>query len=113
MVAQAMSAFIEDAKGAHCALCFAADEPFFAGHFPQHPLVPGVMLVAAAVRLAGLWRRRDVKLHTIVDSRFYDEVRPNDEVLLSMTESDGVYVVEVKRGEKVCAVITLTVEDVA
>lgn len=111
MVAQAMSAFKYDAERAQCALRFAADEPFFAGHFPQHPLVPGVMLVAAAVRLAGLWRRRDSKLNTIVDSRFYDEVRPNDEVLLSMTETQGVYVVEVKRGEKMCAVMTLTVED--
>jgi 3-hydroxyacyl-[acyl-carrier-protein] dehydratase len=33
---------------------FAADTPFFAGHFPGAPLVPGVILAEALAQTAGL-----------------------------------------------------------
>ena len=33
---------------------FAADTPFFAGHFPSAPLVPGVILAEALAQTAGL-----------------------------------------------------------
>ena len=34
------------------ALCFAAGHPAFAGHFPGRPLVPGVLLLDAALHAA-------------------------------------------------------------
>lgn len=30
------------------------NEPFFAGHFPGHPIMPGVLIVEALAQLAGL-----------------------------------------------------------
>lgn len=33
---------------------FAAEEPFFRGHFPGQPLVPGVILTEALAQTAGL-----------------------------------------------------------
>ncbi len=30
------------------------NEPFFQGHFPQHPIMPGVLVVEALAQLAGL-----------------------------------------------------------
>jgi 3-hydroxyacyl-[acyl-carrier-protein] dehydratase len=32
----------------------AANEPFFAGHFPGRPIVPGVLLIEALAQIAGL-----------------------------------------------------------
>lgn len=34
-------------------LTFAPDHPVFAGHFPGQPMVPGVMLLDAALQAAG------------------------------------------------------------
>jgi 3-hydroxyacyl-[acyl-carrier-protein] dehydratase len=33
--------------------CFTAEEPFFAGHFPGHPVVPGVILIEALAQTLG------------------------------------------------------------
>ncbi|MDH4172976.1 MAG: 3-hydroxyacyl-ACP dehydratase [Betaproteobacteria bacterium] len=35
-------------------LCFAASHPAFAGHFPGAPVVPGALLLAAALEALGL-----------------------------------------------------------
>lgn len=35
------------------------DEPFLRGHFPGHPLMPGVLLVEAAAQLAGTVAQSD------------------------------------------------------
>ena len=37
-------------------LCFAAGHPAFAGHFPGRPMVPGVLLLDAALHAATLAR---------------------------------------------------------
>ena len=41
-------------ESALCRKTFAADEPFFRGHFPGDPLVPGVLLAEALAQTAGL-----------------------------------------------------------
>ena len=35
------------------------DEPFLSGHFPGHPLMPGVLLIEAAAQLAGTVAQSD------------------------------------------------------
>ena len=37
------------------------NEPFFNGHFPQHPIMPGVLIIEAMAQAAGpptVWRKR-------------------------------------------------------
>src|SRR5688572_9069538 len=38
------------------------DEPFLRGHFPGHPLFPGVLLVEAAAQLAGTIAQSDPQI---------------------------------------------------
>ena len=38
------------------------DEPFLRGHFPGHPLMPGVLLIEAAAQLAGTVAQSDPNL---------------------------------------------------
>ncbi len=38
------------------------DEPFLAGHFPGHPLFPGVLLVEAVAQLAGVIAQSDPQI---------------------------------------------------
>ncbi len=38
------------------------DEPFLRGHFPEDPLMPGVLLVEAAAQLAGTIAQSDPKI---------------------------------------------------
>ncbi len=77
-------------ESARCAKTFPADAPFFQGHFPGDPLVPGVLLTEALAQTAGIaagrpgaaWRLSAVKM-----MKFLEPVRPDQLVQLSATKS--------------------------
>lgn len=68
------------------------DEPFFQGHFPAYPVMPGVLVIEAMAQVAGLLTmlsavaRRDgtqlVLFAGIDDARFKRQVVPGDTLLL-------------------------------
>jgi len=45
------------------------DEPFLRGHFPDHPLMPGVLLIEAAAQLAGTVAQSDPGISPLLDLR--------------------------------------------
>ncbi len=64
---------------------FSADEPFFRGHFPGDPLVPGVILTEALAQTAGIAAGepgRDFRLSAIRGMKFLRAVRPAEEIAL-------------------------------
>ena len=44
-----------DDRSIECEKTFTGDEFFFAGHYPGHPLVPGVLLCEAAMQAGAVW----------------------------------------------------------
>lgn len=74
-----------------CAKTFRADEFFFQGHYPDYPLVPGVILVeaamqAGAVLVSSIPLDGGVPVATRVnDVKFKKMIRPGDTVKLEVT----------------------------
>lgn len=69
-----------------CAKTFSPDEPFFRGHFPGDPLVPGVILAEALAQTAGLaagQTGRTFRLTAVKGMKFLQAVRPLDAIVLT------------------------------
>lgn len=71
--------------------CVTVNEPFFAGHFPGHPVMPGVLLLEAMAQAAGLLAKGSMTedttnkvtyLMAIDNARFRRPVVPGDRVEL-------------------------------
>ena len=69
---------------------FAADDPIFAGHFPDNPLVPGVILTEALAQTAGIAAASGYPdaakplflLSAIRSMKFLRAVRPGEQIEL-------------------------------
>jgi 3-hydroxyacyl-[acyl-carrier-protein] dehydratase len=69
-----------------------ANEPFFAGHFPDFPVMPGVLIVEAMAQVAGVLvlkqiadRKSKLVLLAGVDgAKFRKPVRPGDQLRMEM-----------------------------
>ncbi len=68
------------------------NEPFFAGHFPHRPVMPGVMIIEALAQAAGILAFRTVGVFPDEHSRFFfvgidkarfrKPVEPGDQLVL-------------------------------
>ena len=69
-----------------------ANEPFFSGHFPEFPVMPGVLIVEAMAQVAGIlvlrqMEDRDSKLvflASIEEAKFRRPVLPGDQLRIEM-----------------------------
>src|SRR5579871_4072620 len=68
------------------------NEPFFAGHFPDYPVMPGVLIIEAMAQVAGVLvlsgipdRKNKLVLLAGVDgAKFRKPVRPGDQLRIEM-----------------------------
>src|SRR5450432_62487 len=71
-----------------------ANEPFFAGHFPDYPVMPGVLVVEAMAQVAGVLvlksmpdrKSKVVLLASIENAKFRRPVRPGDQLRIEMID---------------------------
>ena len=67
---------------------FSKNEYFFEGHFPQNPIVPGVIIVEAMAQTAGIvvsyklreFKEKSVLFMSVNKAKFRKPILPNDEV---------------------------------
>jgi 3-hydroxyacyl-[acyl-carrier-protein] dehydratase len=75
---------------AECETTFEREDPMFAGHFPDNPLVPGVILTEALAQTAGVAAaaaypeesRPRFLLSAIRQMKFFQAVRPGQRIVL-------------------------------
>ncbi len=70
------------------------NEPFFAGHFPGHPVMPGVLVIEALAQASAILAYRTPGSHSgegalflfagIDNARFRRQVGPGDQLLLEV-----------------------------
>jgi len=86
------------------AITLAPDAPYFAGHFPGRPILPGVVELALMAEAAAHLAGRDAPLHTIPYARLRHVVVPGDRLELGVRKSAaGRIRVDVTRGDAVVA----------
>jgi beta-hydroxyacyl-ACP dehydratase FabZ len=63
--------------------CVTINEPFFVGHYPEHPIMPGVLIVESMAQVGGflLLHRVKEKLNKVVYFLRIDKVRFRHPVL--------------------------------
>src|SRR5215813_1628755 len=68
------------------------NEPFFVGHFPDFPVMPGVLIVEAMAQVAGVLvlnsmpdrKNKLVLLAAVEEAKFRRPVRPGDQLRMEM-----------------------------
>ncbi len=70
------------------------NEPFFTGHFPQRPVMPGVLIVEAMAQATGLLAYASSQVQPsehdlyylvgIDDARFKQPVQPGDQIIIEV-----------------------------
>lgn len=69
------------------------NEPFFSGHFPDFPVMPGVLIVEAMAQVAGVLvlsqiqdrKSKVVLLASIEEAKFRKPVTPGDQLRIEMS----------------------------
>jgi 3-hydroxyacyl-[acyl-carrier-protein] dehydratase len=87
---------LECVSGKHCVALknVTFNEPFFPGHFPHRPLMPGVLIVEALAQAAGILAFKTAHVIPDVNTRFYfvaidnarfrKPVEPGDQLMLKV-----------------------------
>jgi 3-hydroxymyristoyl/3-hydroxydecanoyl-(acyl carrier protein) dehydratase len=69
--------------------CIDAGHPALPGHFPGHPLVPGVILLEQVAQALRAWRGQ--RLARVLEAKFVASLLPSEQAVVRLsTSSHGV-----------------------
>lgn len=73
--------------------CVTMNEPFFVGHFPNYPVMPGVLIIEAIAQTGALLMSKSLEIDpvgktilfmSLDNGRFRNPVRPGDELRMAV-----------------------------
>ena len=89
---------LEKGKKGIASRVFKDDEYFFQGHFPDNPIVPGVIIVEALAQTAGIivseslteYDKKSVLFMSVNKAKFRKPVTPNDKIIFEVNFLNNV-----------------------
>ena len=91
------------------ALEVAASHPAFQGHFPGHPILPGVVLLAEAIAAVEAATARPASRWSLDQAKFLAPVAPGARLAIVQTPlASGAVRFEIREGERTVATGTLS-----
>ena len=89
---------LEKGKKGIASRVFKDDEYFFQGHFPDNPIVPGVIIVEALAQTAGIivseslteYDKKSVLFMSVNKAKFRKPVIPNDKLIFEVNFINSV-----------------------
>ncbi len=89
---------LERGKRGIASRVFKDDEYFFQGHFPDNPIVPGVIIVEALAQTAGIivseslteYDKKSVLFMSVNKAKFRKPVIPNDKIIFEVNFINSV-----------------------
>ena len=83
----------------------------FKGHFPGHPIVPGVCWVQTVLLLGEILLERELKLVEIVSAKFFSGIGPDQDVLATCRAGGSVLDADFSTAGSPVARIKVTIVD--
>lgn len=75
-----------------------AHHPSLAGHFPGHPIVPGVLLLDQVIARAEQWLGQHLSIGALTQAKFIQPLLPNEQATLCITCAQSELKFEIYRG---------------
>jgi 3-hydroxymyristoyl/3-hydroxydecanoyl-(acyl carrier protein) dehydratase len=91
------------------ALPVAADHPAYPGHFPGHPILPGVVLLSEVLAVVAASTGRPASQWRLANAKFVSPVTPGTALTLVRHDASGGVRFEVRAGERIVALGSLVV----
>lgn len=76
-----------DATHSELDLAVSPDNPWFEGHFPQQPILPGVVQIGWALHFAGELHGFNPEIHTLEQIKFKRPILPGARLTLHLAPS--------------------------
>jgi len=87
----------------------------FHGHFPDNPVLPGIIMIKVMIKMYELFREKDFFLSKIKKSKFIEPVLHNNYVTFKVTDKSNLNGVnlqgQVQKQEKTIAKISIILQD--